>query len=229
LTLPARTCGVALAARYHHVDLPREQILHRRPAAAIGYELEAGAGRFLEEHAGDMGGAADAGSRLRCRALLRPQPGDELLEVVRRQALVGDDEQRLRRDQRHRLEVTDGIVRQRGDRRVQHMRRPAAEAQRVAVGRGARDPADADIAGGAAHVLDSHGLAERPAHPVRHDAADRVRRAAGGERHHHGDRARGVGLRARVAATGNERNGDQRDPHLTACPRLDSATRWAIG
>ena len=46
------------------------------------------------------------------------------------------------------------------------------EDERMAVGRRAGDPADADIAGGAAHVLDDDGLAERRAHSLGQDAPD---------------------------------------------------------
>ena len=53
--LPARTCASESAAGVdHHVDLPGDQVLHRRGAAAIGHELKSRARLLLEEEAGDM-------------------------------------------------------------------------------------------------------------------------------------------------------------------------------
>ena len=63
-------------------------------AAAIGHELEARAGRFLEEDAGDMRRAAGAGGALRRRVGVGLQPGDQILQVFRGQRPSSDDEQR---------------------------------------------------------------------------------------------------------------------------------------
>ena len=95
------------------------------------------------------------------------------------------------------------------------MRAPMADADRVAVGRRARDPADADGAAGAGRVLDDDGLAERAAHALGHDAGDGVGRTAGRERHDHGDRPRRIGLRVRGgdASKRGERDRKQRMSH----------------
>ena len=77
-----------------------------------------------------------------------------LRQILRRHGFLGDDEERLGGDQRHRLEVVQQVVGEREDRGVQDVRGPAAENERVAVGRRAGDPADAEIAGGAANVFD---------------------------------------------------------------------------
>ncbi len=75
------------------------------------------------------------------------------------------------------------------------MRAELAEIDRVAVGRGTHDAADANAAAGTADVLDDHGLAKRRAQPIIQDARDGVGRPAGRERHDHGDRPRRIGLR----------------------------------
>src|SRR5262245_843881 len=45
----------------HEVDLTGDQVLHGRPVAAIGHELEARAGLLLKQEAGHMTGGAYAG------------------------------------------------------------------------------------------------------------------------------------------------------------------------
>jgi hypothetical protein len=81
------------------------------------------------------------------------------------------------------------------------MRAPVADAERVAVGRRAGDTADADAAGGAGDVFDDDILPERAAHMLSHHAAHHVSWAAGGKRHHHGDRPRWI----IVGGRGNDR------------------------
>ena len=85
-----------------------------------------------------------AGSPLRCRCGVRLQPGDQLLQVVRRHGFLRDDKLRVGGDHRHRLKVVQHVVLERIDRRIDDMCAPMADADRVAVGRRARDPADAD-------------------------------------------------------------------------------------
>ena len=43
-----------------HVDLAGDEVLQRRPVAAIRHELSLRAGLLLEREAGEMAGAADA-------------------------------------------------------------------------------------------------------------------------------------------------------------------------
>jgi hypothetical protein len=56
----------------------------------------------------------------------RLQPGDQFLQVIGRQGLPCDHEQRLRRDERHRLEVVQGVVWERENGGVEDVRGPAA-------------------------------------------------------------------------------------------------------
>ena len=121
--------------------------------------------------------------------------------------LVCSDHERRDDQQRHRLEIGQQVVRQvvvgrAGD----DMRAVLAEADGVAVGRGAHGPADADGASRAGDVLDDDGLAERHPHPLGEDASDHVGRSAGRERHDDGDRLRRIGLRE-----GKPRHRRQRD------------------
>jgi hypothetical protein len=115
---PDCTCGSARLDD-QEIDLPRHQVLHRRPGAAIGHEGEMDAGLLLEIGAGDMA----ACGRIALRRLfgIGLQPGDETSEVVRRQRLPADDHQRIPRHQADRLEIPDEVVGQRIDRAVHHM------------------------------------------------------------------------------------------------------------
>ena len=116
-------------------------------------------------------------------------------EIVRRHRFLGDDQERLGRDQRNGLEILQQVELERIDRAARDVGPPLADADRVAVGRRARDTADTDGAARTGDVLDDDGLAEGGAHALGHDARDHVRRAAAGERHDHGDGPRRIGLR----------------------------------
>ena len=126
------------------------------------------------------------------------QPGDQLLEVVRRQGLATNDQLRVGRDQHDRLEILLQVVVAADRSAVADMGVPLADVDGVAVGRRARDAADADAAAGAADVLDDHRLTERGPHALRQDARHDVGRAARRERHDHRDRPRRIGLRVRA-------------------------------
>jgi hypothetical protein len=63
------------------------------------------------------------------------------------------------------------------------MRRPIAENDRVAIGRGMRDPAGADAAGRAGYVFDDNGLTKRVLHALGQNTRQRVPRPTGRERH----------------------------------------------
>ncbi len=72
--------------------------------------------------------------------------------------------------------------------------RDRAEADGVAVGRRLRDRVHADIAAGAALVVDVELFAQPFRQLLRNEACDQVTGAAGRERHDDADRPRGVGL-----------------------------------
>jgi hypothetical protein len=114
-------------------------------------------------------------------------------------------------DQRHRGEIVHHVVGQVHRRGIEHVGLGVADADRVAVGRGLRDPADPDAAAGAAHVLDHHRLAEAGLHALGQDAGERVGRPARRIRHHHRDRARRIDLGVGGAASANEAERREQD------------------
>ena len=114
-------------------------------------------------------------------------PGDQLVERVRRQILLGDHELRIDRDQPDRLEILLQVVVQVVDDAAD-VGVPLADVDGVAVGRRARDAADRDAAAGAADVLDDDRLAEERPHLLCQDARRGVGRAAGRKRHDQRDR-----------------------------------------
>src|SRR5580693_7009832 len=128
----------------HEVDLLGQQILHRRSIAAIGNELELGAGGLPKRNPGEMAGGADARDADRRLVGIGLEPGDQALQIVCRQALLADDQQRLAANFDDRLEVLQQIEWQMIEAAGQHMRGGGADAERVAVGERANRAADAD-------------------------------------------------------------------------------------
>jgi hypothetical protein len=100
-------------------------------------------------------------------------------------------------EERNRLKVLHHVVLQIERRAVEHVRAGMTDRQCVAVGRRARDPANAQAAACPSHVLDHDGLAERTLHVLDEHTRQWIGRAAGRERHHEGDRPRRIGLRPR--------------------------------
>ena len=191
------------------IDLTGQQILHRRGGAAVRHEQKPGTRGLLEKYAADMLRTARAGCPLGRLLRVCLEPGDEAPQVIRRNGVLRDDQIRIGRDQRDRLEILQHIVRERIDRAVDHVGAPVADADRVAVGRGTRNPADPDVAVGAGHVLDDDALAERCAHVLRHGACDHVRRPARSERHDDRHRTRWVGLLRHSHRAGSQDNSDR--------------------
>ena len=99
------------------------------------------------------------------------------------------------------------------------MRAGAAEAERVAVGRGLRDLARRDRAARAALVLDHDLLAERPAHLLGDDARHHVVAAAGGVGNDQGDRPRRIVLRRRAGRREQRETEARRHNLFTLHPR----------
>jgi hypothetical protein len=78
--------------RENHINLAGDETLHRGSAAPVGHEAKARVSLFLEEGAVDLLRTADAGRPSRGRVRARLQPGDEALEVVRREGFPADDQ-----------------------------------------------------------------------------------------------------------------------------------------
>ena len=177
---------------------PADQVLHRRPGAAIRHVLGIGAHRLVEHDAAEMRGRADAGRAVVQLARIGLGIGDELLERVGRKFLAHDHDQRNFGDQRHRREIVQRIV----QRLVAIELRigvggDGAEQRRVAVRRGLGDALAAQRPAAAADIFHHHALAEDRAHALGHDPGEHVDRAAGRGRHHHADRAARIVLRQR--------------------------------
>ena len=134
---------------------------------------------------------------------------DQPLQIVGRQALLADDQQRLAADLDDRLEILQQIELQRVEAAGQHVRGRGADAQRVAVGGRAHGAADAEAAGGASDILDHHGLAENRPHLLGQKARQRVGGPAGRERHDHGDRTRRIVLGRGDAGRRQDRAGSR--------------------
>ena len=200
-----------------------QEIGHRGTGAAIGDELDLRAGELLQQDAGHLRRRVLVDER--GLAGIGLQPGDQRFEVIRRQRLLADQELRIDGDQADRLEVRLQIVVQRIDDGAD-MGVPLADVDRVAVGRRAREPADADRAAGAADVLDDHRLAQQRPHALGQNAGRHVGRAARRERHDHGDLARRVGLRQRARGAGQGRG--QRDGNHQFFHRTFSALDLVI-
>jgi hypothetical protein len=177
------------------IDLPGHQILQRRAGAAIRHELKTRAGDVLEIDAGDMGRGSCARRSRRDLAVVGLDPANEFLEVVRRDGALADHDHRIAGQERDRIEIAQQIVLQRIDCAVDDMGTPVPDAERIAVGRSARDAADADRARRPGRVLHVDGLGEGVEPPFGQVARHRVDRAAGGERHDHGNGTRRIGLR----------------------------------
>ena len=90
----------------------------------------------------------------------------------------------------------------------------------VAVGLGTRDVAVADVAAGAALVLDEHRAAQHLLHLGRHHAGGDVGGAAGRVRDHDLDRALRIGGECRA----HPQKGRRREPRRDRAGRLEHAT-----
>ena len=189
---------------------PGEQILSGEAGAAIRHHLPFHADHVLHQHAGDVARRADAGRAHGHLVGIGFDPGDQFLQIVRRHSFARVDQERLGHGQRHRLEIGEIIVAEIVDGAVGDVGAPHAPQHRVAVGCRALGAGDADGAGGAADVFHHDGLAQCRAHGLGHDAAERVGRAAGRERHDHGDRMIRIGLRTGGHGGGKAQSGNGR-------------------
>ena len=123
------------------------------------------------------------------------QPCDQLGEVVGRQGFPGNDQVRIGRNHRHRIQITDRIIRQAIDRGIHDVSAEKAEIDGVAVRRGTNDAADRSTAGRARHVFNDDRLAEALPQPLGQHARDRIGGTARGKSDDHGNLARRIDLR----------------------------------
>ena len=204
------------------IEPPGDQILQRRRDAAIGHDLQAGAGHVLERHRQDMRSAAFTERADRHRAGAGSQPGDQVAKFVG-QFGSGDERGRAGRQQGDRLEVLQHVVANRIDEAADHETGLIAADDGVAVRCGARRALDTHRTGSRRDVLDHHRLTERLTHALGHDARDNVHSAAGRVRHdhHHGPGRIVLGL-ARLCGPEKPNQGDTGD-ELSHC-----SLRWIV-
>ena len=182
------------------VDLPCNEIVHRRRGAAIGDKLQLDAGGILEIETGDVAAGPQAGGSGRDRLGPGFQPGEQLVQRLRRHIVLADDDHGIARQHHDRLKIGDEVVAELVDRAICNVGTEVTEADRVAIGRRTHHPTDADRAARSRDVLDHERLAEHSLHAVAKDARHRVRRTACGERHHDGDRVRREVVRTHTRA-----------------------------
>src|SRR5262249_22176485 len=122
------------------------------------------------------------------------EPGDQFIQVSRWHGLLGNDDERLARDERDRFEILHHIVRQRVDCPVHDVRTRDGGDERITVGRRAGDPAYADGAAGARHVFNRQRLGERLTHVRGKNACHPVRGSARRKGYDHRDWSRWINL-----------------------------------
>ncbi len=213
------------------LDLSAHEVGQRRRRALVGNDQRVEPGVALEQLDGEMAGGADGGGPERVFLRVLADELEEVLEVVGRHARRGAHDQRSVGEQRHRGEVLHHVV---GhalvEERIDDVHR-GGQQQGVAVGRRLGDGVGADRSGRAAGaVLDDEVLPHRLVELLHQDAGDAVDRSAGRERHHHGDRARGVGLgRCGRGCERGEGDGECRNASSLMGSILSSRRRVGIG
>ncbi len=179
----------------HELHLPADRVDDRRSAALVRHVHHVDAGLQLEELARDVRRRADADGRVVELARVRLGVRDQLLDAGDGNRRVDDEDLRNHRGEAHRHEIALDVERQLlVELRVDRVRRQR-EQDRVAVGRRFRDDVGAEIAGGAAAVVDDDRLAELRRQRLDDDARNDVGAAARRIRDDELDRPGGIVLR----------------------------------
>ncbi|MNC84447.1 hypothetical protein D3C83_00020 [compost metagenome] len=184
------------------LDFPAHHRGERRAAALEMDRHDGGTAEHVEQLAGDVRVGADARGAVVEPSRARLGEIEQLLHRAHRDRRMHRDRHRDLGQQRNRREILHGIVAgalvedRAGDERDR------VHEQRVAVGCAAHGDARADLARGAAAVVDDDLLSEQSRELVGDRARVEVRAAARRERHDHAYRLGRVGLRLRVPGTG---------------------------
>jgi hypothetical protein len=133
---------------------------------------------------------ADTGVRFNYPVLVLFYIVDELLKIVGRKSLLGDDHDRRGSHQSNGRKILGRIIFQVGILRGRcTMGSHLTHHDGVAICLGLRATGDPDCTAGSSDVLHDDRLAERPGHVLADDAYDGVAGSTGGERNDHGDQA----------------------------------------
>ena len=172
-----------------------------------------------------MRAGADAGRAELHLAFVCLDIGDELLEIVHRQVLAGNQDAWRFRYQSDRLEIGRGIVEWLlVEALVEGVGAGVADQEGVAVGRRLGHTLAAGHAGRRADVLHDDRLTEKLAHALRLDTGAHVDAAAGRKWDHEGHRSGRPILRGGVRRERKQyrRSGDHRPVHVVLLVSPDS-------
>jgi hypothetical protein len=148
-----------------------------------------------EQFAAQMRRRADAGTGKAVLAGIVPDELHQLRECLGGHLRVDHHDIRRDRDQRHRREILDRIIRHLGVEAGIDDEAGADGHDRVAVRGHACDLSSRNVAAGAADVLDEELMAEVVGKLLRHDAGDGIGRSAGGKADHDAHRLGRIALR----------------------------------
>jgi hypothetical protein len=150
--------------------------LNHRRAAAIGNEVNPRPGHVLEHEAGKVLRTAQAAGADRRLVGICPQPSHKFCQVAARHSVSRNDEGGQNRQQRNRLQVRPKVIGKRISYLVYNVRTKIAEAERVAIGRRAHRPADADAAVRAGNFFNQDWLPKQRLQALSQNAGDSVSR-----------------------------------------------------
>jgi hypothetical protein len=161
--------------------------------------------RALEELAAQMRRRAVARGREMQLAGAAPRQRDQLFHVLHRQRRVGDEQEGRRRNQYHRREIAQRIVRElRIEARVDRETRKSGQ-HGVAVRRRLRNDLRSDVAACAGSIIDEDLLPEGDREVLSDRACDDVGRAARRKRRDPAYGLAGIGGARRRLCRGNDR------------------------
>src|SRR6516225_1584784 len=183
------------------VDLASHQVLEHLVVAAVGDERQMRSG-FPLKNGGDQALPGRGGSSRHVRIGL--EPGNQFGQVPRRYCLFRIKKSRVRGQRRDRREAVEEVIVQRIEGAVEYMTVDGSKFDRVTIRLCPSSAARTDAAIRAAYVFNNDRLPKPLSHPFCDDSSGHVGWAARSEGYDHGDRARRIGLRARVTRNGRK-------------------------
>ena len=193
----------------HEIHLAAEQIVHRRRGALVGNGQELGLDGAHEQQSAQMRGRSDPCVRQSDLVLVRLDVSEELLEILRREALPADDRHRHVVDEADVLEILERIEAQAAVQRRRRRHADMVDQDRVAVRLRVLHLLGRQNSARARAVLDEDRLAQGLAHRLRHHAGDGIGRSARGIGNQHDDRPCRIILRRCARRCRERRKGQQ--------------------